>query len=140
MVPRAKRLLLKILDSSKYLVEDGDVWLQPESEAKLRRRIERELNGIMVEDVLTNKEVSSGTMGMGEMGKLDMDGEVKLKNVLGKNGTEGRQTRVLYSSKMKVGSRQGYVPEGKGARGGSGEHTKFSLQSYLTLIANLRPS
>jgi hypothetical protein len=118
MVPRAKRLLLKILDSSKYLVEDGDVWLQPESEAKLRRRIERELNGIMVEDVLTNKEVSSGTMGMGEIGKLDMDGEIKLKNVLGKNGTEGRQTRVLYSSKMKVGSRQGYVPEGKGgARG-----------------------
>ena len=121
MVPRARRLLLKMLDSSSYMVEDGDVWLKPESEAKLRRRIEIELNGIMVEDVATNKEAETGQLGRGEIGALEIEGGVRLRNVTGSKEGRVRKTRILYSKKTRMGTREGYVEEGK--RGGNRYHS-----------------
>ncbi|GMH74218.1 hypothetical protein TrST_g14002 [Triparma strigata] len=107
--PRAKRLLFKLLDSSTYMAEGGAIWVEPESEAKLRRRIEMELNGIMVEDVMMNKEEGAGrvSQGLGSHGGPD-DG---LKNVSSHGSGGTRRVKMLYTSKKTVGQRVGYNPE-----------------------------
>ncbi|GMH60276.1 hypothetical protein TL16_g03015 [Triparma laevis f. inornata] len=109
--PRAKRLLFKLLDSSTYMADGGAIWVEPESEAKLRWRIEMELNGIMVEDVMMNKEEGAGRgVSSGKTGNSGFDGD-GLKNVSSHGPGGTRKVKMLYTKKNTVGQRAGYNPE-----------------------------
>ena len=50
--PRARRLLFHLLDSSTYIADGGAVWVEPESEAKLKQRIEKEVSNELRRHIL----------------------------------------------------------------------------------------
>ena len=107
--PRARRLLFEMLDSSKYEIDGGNVWLRPESEQKLRERVERELNGVMIEEKALNREHSEGRSGRGEV--MSKETGIRLKNVHAKHDAgEVRRAKLYLSRKKVVGEREGYNP------------------------------
>jgi len=99
--PRARRLLLHMLDSSTYSVEGGDVWVTPKDEKSLIQFIDRELNGILVEDVQVNKEIQAGRESSPSVSRTSMLYSQKkvLGSPVGKGGANGSVTNRQYNNR-----------------------------------------
>ena len=114
--PRARRLMLTLLDSAAYEVEGGSVWIEPENEQKLRSYVEAELGGVMVGGLVEGPNgdgegKKGGENGGGGRATLTRETLTNV-DIDGKGGT--RKVRMLYSQKRTVGS-----PAGKGSSNGS---------------------
>jgi len=49
--PRCRRVLMSLLDSSTYTITGSTVWINSKEENKLMKKVERQLAGLMVEDI-----------------------------------------------------------------------------------------